>query len=397
MAKIKENNNFENIGICESVLLSIEDLGFVKATDVQKRAIPLSIEDENLIVAAPTGSGKTLIFANRIIEVTKSNNVLQSLILVPTRELALQVENDIKFFSKYKPLNINSVTGGHSLKSQKEVLVNSEVLIATPGRLVEHIKENNVDLSNIHMLVFDEMDAMLNPEFFDEIELIITAMPRKRQTLMFSATIDKEVGKFAQKYMKKARRVLVEDRKMKKNLDHVFYQIDNNLKLSLLSYLLKNETAGLSLIFVNRKEVGEFIHKNLKHLGLKFGFVHKDLSQSKRARILKAAKNEELDVLIGTDIAARGLDIDSISHVYNYSIPEDQEKYIHRIGRCARAGKEGKVIDLVSKNDEEKYLKLINEKKLQNYRKEIPEGLVEVQIKHQMKNRNFKEEAKKSK
>ena len=399
MKKLNENDNFANLGIYSPVLLAIEDKKFIKATEVQKRAIPLTIEDENLIVAAPTGSGKTLIFASRIIEVTENSKGIQSLILVPTRELAIQVEEDIKYFSKYKPLNINSISGGYSLKSQLIKLNESDVLIATPGRLKEHIEASNIDLSKVHMLVFDEMDAMLNPEFIEDIELIISSIPRKRQTLMFSATINKDVGKFAQKYMKKARRVLVDSNKDKKktNLEQVFYLIETNKKLSLLSYLLTNESSGLSLVFVNRKEVGEFIIKNLKKLNLSFGFVHKNLSQSKRTKVLSGFKNQEFDVLIATDIAARGLDVDGITHVYNYSIPLDQDKYIHRIGRCARAGKKGKVIDFITGKDEEKFTKILNEKKINSLRKNIPENLKEIEIKHQMQARNFKKEAKKIK
>ncbi len=395
MARIKENHNFKNLGIYDPVILAIEDKGFIKATEVQKRAIPLVNNDENLIIAAPTGSGKTLIFASKIIEVTDNRQTIQSLVIVPTRELALQVEKDIKFFSKYKPLNINSITGGNSMKSQIKLLENSQVLIATPGRLAEHIREGNVNLSNVHLLVFDEMDAIIKNEFLEDIETIIKELPRKRQTLMFSATITKDEGKFAQKYMKRARRVLVDDKKSKQNLEQVFYIIPSNMKLSLLSYLLKNENSGLSLIFVNRKEVGDFIIKNLKHLKLKFGFIHKDLTQSKREKIINEFKNEKLDVLIATDIASRGLDVEGITHVYNYSIPNSQEKYIHRIGRTARAGAKGKVIDFISKNDEEKYLKILNEKKIPTFNKEIPQNLEEIKIKHEIKKRDFKKEKKK--
>ncbi len=397
MARINENDNFGNLKIYEPVLLAIEKAGFTKATDVQKRAIPLVNDDENCIIAAPTGSGKTLIFANRTIEVTESGKGLQTLILSPTRELAKQLESEIKRFAEYKPLNIEMISGGNTLKSQYNKTANAEILIATPGRLVEHIKNNSVDLSKIHMLIFDEMDAMLKPEFFDEIEAIVSAMPRKRQTLMFSATITKEVSKFAQKYMKRARRVLVEDRKKKKELEQQFYIVKSDEKLSLLNHLIKNEPAGQSLVFVNRKEVGEFIKKNLKIKGIKFGFVHKDLTQSKRENVLRDFKEEKFDVLIATDIAARGLDVDGITHVYNYTIAKDQDKYIHRIGRTARAGKSGKVIDFVSKLDEEIYKKLLNEKKIRTYLKEIPKDLEKLNIKFKIKARDYKAEAKKKK
>lgn len=397
MARIIENDNFANLNIFEPVLLAVEKAKFIKATDVQKRAIPLANEDENLIVGAPTGSGKTLIFANRAIEVTISGKGLQTLILSPTRELALQLESEIKKFAEFKPLEIEMISGGNSLKSQLSKTAKAEILIATPGRLVEHIKNKTVDLSKIHLLVFDEMDAMLKPEFFEEIELIVSSMPRKRQTLMFSATIDKEVGTFAQKYMKRARRVLVDDRKKKKELEQIFYLVKQDKKLSLLNYLLKNEAAGQSLIFVNRKEVGEFIYKNLKIKGVKFNFVHKDLSQSKREKVLSEFKDEKFDVLIATDIAARGLDVDGITHIYNYTIAKDQDRYIHRIGRTARAGRKGKVIDFISKQDEEIYIKILKERKIKVYEKKIPEDLEDIKIKFKMKSRDYKAEAKKKK
>lgn len=395
MARIDENNNFKNLDIFEPVLLAIEDKGFIKATDVQKRAIPKTILDENLIVAAPTGSGKTLVFASRIIEVTQAGGGLQSLVLVPTRELAKQVEEEIKYFSKYKPLNIGSIYGGSTLKSQEKILENLDVLIATPGRLSEHINNKTVDLSKIHMLVLDEMDAMLAPEFFDDIELMVSNMPRKRQTLMFSATITKEIGKFAQKYMKKVSRVLIENKKPKKELTQVFYEVEPKLKLSLLSHLLNTERSGLSIVFVNRKEVGDFIVKNLKHLGLEFGFVHKELSQSKRDKVLDDFRHEKYDVLVATDLAARGLDVEGVSHIYNYNIPGSQDKYIHRIGRCARAGATGKTIDFVASQDRLEYTKLLNERKLNIFRKELPEDLKEIKIKSEIKFRDFKTEAKK--
>lgn len=397
MTKLDETNNFRKLDVFEPVLLAIEDKKFIKATEVQKRAIPLSNNDENLIVAAPTGTGKTLVFALRAIEVTISGAGLQSLILVPTRELAIQIEKEIKEFAKYKPLKINSIYGGNKSKNNLNNVLDSEILIATPTILSELIITEKLILDKIHLLIFDEMDALLKIEFFDDIETIIKVISRKRQTLMFSATITKEISKFAQKYMKKTRRVLVNGKKEKKLLKQISYIVEKSKKLSLLSYLLENEKAGLNIIFVNRQEVGEFILKNTKKLNLDFKFLDKTLTQTKREKILNDFRLEKFDVLIATDVAARGLDIDGVTHIYNYNLPSENEKYIHRIGRVARAGKNGTIIDLISETDQKIYSKLINENKLNIQFKEIPSGLKEVKIKHELKKRKFEKNFRKNK
>jgi superfamily II DNA/RNA helicase len=400
--KLKKNsekeiflNNFKNVGFIDEISQLLVDKKFKKATNVQKRAIPLTKEDLNLIVSAPTGSGKTLIYINRILEVLEEYQKPQAIILVPTKELVVQVKSMFEEFKNLKDFSIIEIFGGLNQKKIEKEIKGKQIIISTPNALIKYL--NKKDFENIHMLIFDEVDLLLNKETLEDIEKIVSNIPRKRQTLMFSATINKDIAKFAQKYTKRLQKVIVSEKEIKKEINYTTYEIESNKKLSLLNYILNKENFVSTIIFINRKEVGEFIKKNLKIKNMKIEFIHKELSKSKREKIIDDFRDGKIDVLIATDAISRGFDLDNISHIINYNIPKNIETYTHRIGRCARGeGKSGYVIDFVTKKETEKYINILNQKKIKPLIKEIPENLIEIEIKHEMKKRDFKKKFNKN-
>jgi len=346
---------FRKLGITEHVLESIQEQKFEKPSEIQEKAIPLVIEGKDVIAGAATGSGKTLVFASAIAKKVERGKGLQALILTPTRELAEQVSKAIQKFSKSKKLEIIAVYGGISINPQIGDLRTADVVVGTPGRMLDHISRGTIRLDRVKILVLDEADRMLDMGFKDDVEKIILECPEKRQTLLFSATIFGEISRMAKKYMidpvEISAEVYVDPSKMKQ----VYYEVDDNEKFSLLVHLLKHETSKLAMVFCNTQRNTDFVANNLVSSGINAIGIHGGHSQEKRGRTMHKFSSEYVPVLVCTDVAARGLDIKGVSHVYNYDIPKDSNDYVHRIGRTARAGKEGKVINIVSRRDDENF------------------------------------------
>jgi len=364
--------DFIKLGIEGSILQVIEEQGFETPTKIQNKAIPQIYAGKNIIATAATGSGKTLVYATRVIQNCRPGYGLQALILVPTRELAKQVGEQLKLYSKYKPLNIMVSFGGGNIKTQKEELSKVDILVGTPGRISDYIEQGLFLLGYIKTLVLDEVDSMIRNEFQADIKYILDTTPKKKQTLVFSATISKDVYKLLKETIKDSQLIAVDRQVDPRKLKQYYYEVVKEKKVSLLSHLLKNERAGLSIIFVNRQDTADFLVKNLRKTGLEFGIIHGDQTQGKRNRIIKDFANQKFDVLIATDMAARGLDIEDITHIYNYNIPKHSEKYMHRIGRTARAGAKGKVINFISKDDLMPFLDIMRDHKIPVISKELP-------------------------
>jgi len=354
-------NNFKKLGLSNAVLKSIDEHGFESPTAVQEKSIPLILAGEDVIAGAATGSGKTLAFASGILQNSEKGKGIQALILTPTRELAEQVANSFRQFSKYDPLNIASIYGGVGINPQIKELKNAEVVVGTPGRLLDHISRNTIKLNNVKTLVIDEADHMFDLGFKADVEKIIKECPQNRQTLLFSATITKDVVQLSRKYMVKPVRVSAESQIDPQKLNQVVYKVQDDMKLSLLVYLLQNEKSNLGMVFCNTKRNTDKVAKNLRKSGINAVSIHGGLTQNERTRIMEKFHAGNIGVLVCTDVAGRGLDIQGVSHVYNYDIPRESKQYIHRIGRTARAGTEGKAINILSISDHANFMSVLRD------------------------------------
>ena len=350
---------FEQFGLSQELLKSIERQGIVKPTEIQEKSIPHIMTGKDIIGESATGSGKTLAFGCGIIENVKPRQGLQALILAPTRELAEQIKDSLRQLTK--ELRIITVYGGVGINPQIEGLKRSEIVVATPGRMLDHLNRRTVNTSKIKVLVLDEADRMLDMGFIDSVEKIIATCPRDRQTLFFSATLSTQIKNLASKYMKNPTRVQAENFVDPTKLEQIYYDVKKHLKLSLLIHLLKTNRKGLDMIFCNSRTTANFVVKNLKANKIKAIGLHGGLSQNQRTRTLQQFNDSKFDVLVCTDVAARGLHIGDVSSVYNYEIPRDSKDYVHRIGRTARAGESGKVINLLCEFDYDNFSRVLAE------------------------------------
>jgi len=364
---------FRKLGISEAVLKSIQEQNFETPSEIQEKSIPLILEGKDVIAGAATGSGKTLVFASAIIKTAEKGLGVQALILTPTRELAEQVSTTIQKFSKNKHLEIISVYGGVSINPQMYNLRTADVVVGTPGRILDHLDRRTIDLRNIKILVLDEADRMLDMGFKDDVDKIISQCPEKRQTLLFSATITQDVSRLAKKYMKNPVEISAEAYVDPSKLTQIYYDVEDNQKFSLLVHFLKNEKSGLAMVFCNTQRNTDFIANNLRALGIDSLAIHGGYSQDRRTRTMQKFNEQKVSVLICTDVAARGLDIKGVSHVYNYDMPKDSKDYIHRIGRTARAGKDGRVINIIASRDYDNFGRIMTNREFTIVKGENPE------------------------
>lgn len=368
-----EDIEFRELGICENLLKAIEEERFERPTEIQRRSILSVVQGKDVIVRASTGSGKTLVFSSVILKNVKKDFGIQSLILAPTRELVNQITKAINKFSKYKPLSIISVYGGVSINPQIDNLEDADVVVGTPGRILDHISRGTIDLSNLKILVLDEADRMLDMGFIKDVEKIIYSCPKKRQTLLFSATISEEISRLARNYMINPIEIFAEQYVDPKKLTQVYYDVSDDLKYSFLRHLLENEKSKLVMIFCNTRKNVDFVANNLRLSRINALPIHGGFSQDKRNKIMERFNSEKFQILICTDVAARGLDIPGVSHVYNYDIPADSKEYLHRIGRTARAGKEGKVINIIASRDYENFRSVLKNEDIVIKKEPTPE------------------------
>jgi ATP-dependent RNA helicase DeaD len=344
---------FERLGLNSEILQSIKGMGITTPTEIQGMSIPHIMEKKDVIGESATGSGKTLAFGCGIVAHTTPGAGLQSLILTPTRELAEQVKDALKQLSR--SLKIISVYGGVAIDPQIHGLRTADVVVGTPGRLLDHLQRRTIDLSKVKILVLDEADRMLDMGFIDDVEKIIRPCPRERQTLFFSATISSQIRDLANRYMASPKQVRAKNQVDPSKLKQVYYDVLKNKKLSLLIHLLQNEKSGLVMVFCNSRRTVDFVVQNLKVNKVKAIAIHGGFSQNKRSKTMEMFNDAKAGVLVCTDVAARGLDIDNVSHIYNYESPNDPKDYVHRIGRTARAGEAGIAISLICEFDHENF------------------------------------------
>jgi len=353
--------NFKKLGIYEPILKAIKDEQFEKPSEIQEKAIPLILSGKDVIAGSATGSGKTLAFGCGVIQNSEKGKGIQALILTPTRELTEQVTQHLRKFSKYKRMEIIAVYGGVGIVPQIKGLKTADVVVGTPGRILDHISRNTIRFTNVKTLVLDEADRMFDMGFKDDVEKIISKIPSDRQTLLFSATISKDVVRVAKKHMKKPLEVSVEQYVDPSKLKQIYYEVADNLKFSLLTHLLKHEDSELVMVFCNTQRNTDFVAKNLRFSGIEALAIHGGLTQGKRNDIMRNFNSGRACVLVCTDVAARGLDIQGVSHVYNYDIPRESKQYIHRIGRTARAGAEGIAINILASRDYDNFSRVLKD------------------------------------
>ena len=352
---------------------AFEELGFSELTDIQSKTIPLILQGKDVIGQSQTGSGKTAAFGFSILEKLTHRQGLHALILVPTRELCEQVTTEMRKFAKHKRMNIVAVYGGVSIGPQIHALGSADIVVATPGRMVDHLQRGTIMLGKIKILVLDEADKMFEMGFIEDVKTIISQMPRERQTLLFSATMSTQVQDVVRHYMKNPEKIKVQSYVDKGKLVQHFYSVNSRDKFSLLVHILKSEPPGLTIIFCATRTRVDVLSKNLYKQGIESERLHGGLSQNRRKYAIDLFHNNKINILVASDVAARGLDIKNIAHIINYDLPKTSKEYIHRIGRTARAGKEGKVISLLSEQDHDNFRSVLEDRSLVIEQLKLPE------------------------
>lgn len=346
---------FAQLALPESLSQGIADAGFTTCTPIQEKTLPLTLSGKDVAGRGQTGTGKTAAFLitlfDRLLKNTDaSGKNPQALVLAPTRELVVQIENDAKLLGKHCGLSVQAIYGGVDYMKQRDALRNgADIIIGTPGRLIDYLKQKVYSLKDIQMLVIDEADRMFDMGFIGDLRFILRRLPPfdQRQNLMFSATLNQRVMELAYEFMNLPEKVSVTgDQMTADNIEEVLFHVSRKEKFPLLLGLLRREGLERTMIFINTKREGEYLHSRLNANEFPCRLISGDVPQEKRLRIMKDFKEGKLPILIATDVASRGLHIEGISHVINYDMPEDCEDYVHRIGRTARAGAEGKAISL---------------------------------------------------
>ncbi len=342
---------FKEIVNDEQLLAAVEELGFTEPTEIQAATIPPGLAGRDLIGQAKTGSGKTFAFGIPILHNISRNREVQALILAPTRELCQQIAHELRKLAKHKGIRVADVYGGVSINPQIDDIDESQIVVGTPGRILDHLERDTLRTGHIKTFVLDEADRMFDMGFIDDIRRIADALPSERQTLLFSATMPDEIKALARKYQNDPVHIKTAIQVEEQLLPQYYYVVDRMRKFSLLVHLLRTEDGTLGIIFCATRHIADTIARNLERHGIRAESLHGGLSQSKRDQIVKEFRAGTLPLLIATDVAARGLDIKNVSHVFNYDVPKNPEDYIHRIGRTARAGESGKAITLLEDRD----------------------------------------------
>ena len=381
-------NTFLNLGIEKHLLDAINDLGFETPSEIQQKTIPKLLSTEcDLVALAQTGTGKTAAFGFPMLQkIDIKSRTTQGLILSPTRELCLQITNELKLYGKYcNGLNVTAIYGGASITDQaKNIKRGSQIIVATPGRMKDMISRRLVDISKIDYAVLDEADEMLNMGFFEDIKSILSHTPKNKSTWLFSATMPKEVSLIAKKFMFSPTEITVGHKNTgSKNVSHEFYMVASRDRYPALKRLADANPEIFAVIFCRTKRETQKVAEKLIEDGYNAGALHGDLSQNQRDLVMKSFRNKQIQMLVATDVAARGIDVDDITHVINYQLPDEIETYTHRSGRTGRAGKNGISIVIITKSEARKIKAIEKIIQKQFEKKEIPDGIqiCEIQLK----------------
>ena len=372
-------NLFSESNLSPEIIKAVGELGYESPTEIQKQTIPFILSDiRDLIALAQTGTGKTAAFSLPILDmIDDTSRKIQLLVLAPTRELALQIAKDIKNYTKYLPnVKTTAVYGGSSITDQiRNLREKPQIIVGTPGRVIDLINRKALDFSQIHWLVLDEADEMLSMGFKDDLETILSETPETKQTLLFSATMNKEVERISKNYLTNPHRISVGSiNAVKKNIKHEYYVVNYRQKKEALKRLIDANPNQYSIIFCRTKmetqDVADFLMQN----GYAADALHGDLSQAQRDTVMKKFRLKNIDILVATDVAARGLDVNSLTHVIHYSLPDDPEVFVHRSGRTGRAGKDGISMALIKPEETRKLSQIKGQTKIEIVEKQIPKG-----------------------
>lgn len=358
---------FRDLGLSEMMLNSLHKKGFEEPTPIQAKTIPFLLENKkDLIGKAQTGTGKTAAFGIPIIEnVVPDSKKVQAIILAPTRELAIQVAEELSSFAEEQKTRILAVYGGQPIERQIDRLKRGvDIVVGTPGRILDHLERKTLDISKVSYIVLDEADEMLNMGFIDDIESILKAAPKQRRTVLFSATMPPHIERLAKNYMNDYEVIAAaSDQISRANIQQIYFEVPQSDKFEALFRIIDVEESFYGMVFTRTKVDADEISHKLTNRGCRAEAIHGDLSQGQREKVLQKFRSKNLTVLVATDVAARGIDIDNLTHVINYSLPQDPESYVHRIGRTGRAGKTGTAITLITPSE---YRKLTSIQRMAN-------------------------------
>ena len=341
--------NFNEFNLKKEILKRLEEIGFEKPSPIQEKAIPVILEGRDVVAQAQTGTGKTAAFGLPIL--SKMQKGEKALVITPTRELAIQVSEEIFRFGKYLGIHTATVYGGSSYARQIKHIENSEFIVATPGRLLDLLKSGRIDIAPKYVIL-DEADEMLDMGFLDDIKEIFKFVPNDRQTLLFSATMPAPIKELAKTILKNPEFITITKKQVtNENIKEYFYVIDENERKDALIRLIDYKNPSKSIVFCRTKKDVDDIADFLSGAGFDAKGLHGDMDQRRREEVIRGFKNDKIEILVATDVAARGLDVNNVTHVFNYHLPLDPESYVHRIGRTGRAGKEGMAISLVTPHE----------------------------------------------
>jgi ATP-dependent RNA helicase RhlE len=375
--------NFTSFNLHPDIMEGIEAIGFEKPTPIQEEAIPVILNGNDLIACAQTGTGKTAAYVlpllHSILEDKTNPNEIKALIIAPTRELAMQIDQQLEGFSYFAGVSSIAVYGGGSGTDfeveRKAIKTGTGIIVATPGRLISHLNLGYVDLKSLKCLILDEADRMLDMGFLPDIQKIVSFLPHKRQTLMFSATMPKEIRALARKVMHNPKEITLEISKPPENVLQAAYLVSDDQKTALLKKLIIGKELPSVLIFSSTKSKVKDLEHEMLRMNFNVKAIHSDLDQNERRDVLRLFKNREVQILVATDIVSRGIDIENISLVINYNVPQDAEDYVHRVGRTARAEKTGVALTFVNSRETGNFKRI--EQLIGNEIKKLslPEGL----------------------
>ena len=355
-----QKKSFNELGVNSDIVRALSKCGITEPTDIQEQAIPIIKSGKDIIGKSKTGSGKTAAFGIPLINKVIPNKGVQALILAPTRELAVQISRELGKFGKYSKIGIATVYGGVSLRPQIRDIAKAEIVVSTPGRLLDHLQQRNIDLSKLTHFVLDEADRLVDMGFIRDIERILSYTPKRKQMVLFGATISQEISRIKQRHMHTPVVAESEVHVAEEYLEQYYYNVQKQEKFSLLVHLLANEDTDQAIVFCSNRHTVEKVSKNLRKQGVKIGMIHGRLTQNKRLRIIGQFNNGRTELLVASPVVARGIDIKSVSHIFNYDLSDDPQEYIHRVGRTARGGSTGKAITLLSNQDHDIFRQILN-------------------------------------
>lgn len=388
---------FKDLTINNKLVISVTEQGLNELTLIQEKCIPPISMGKDVVGQAETGSGKTLAFVLPILDKIRPKKGIHALVLTPTRELCMQVTDVFQKFGKSLQIKTTSIYGGVGIQPQIKNIQKSNIIVGTPGRILDHLSRKTINFSHLRFLVLDETDRMLDMGFIKDVEEIILHIPKNRQTLMFSATIDHTILRTLKKHLNHPIILKTQEHVDKTKLKQVYYDIyERNHKFPLLVHLLRNNTPGLAIVFCATRKESDILTRNLRHQRINALAIHGGMTQRERQKSLYALKNNQTSVLVATDVAARGLDIKNVTHIYNYDVPKTSKEYTHRIGRTARAGEIGEAVTLLTARDHDNFRRVQNDDQLEIKRADIPpfEKVPFIRIfrnkERRFKNRNYR-------